>query len=398
MITDATPTLLATFTGQDSPGVSVSVFDVLGSAGVIVLDVEQQVLRGQLTLDVLVACPGIDDDPGTIELAQQLEQMGQRLGMSTSVTVGRGDNVERPRGRCVVVVVGAPLSARSLGAVFHEIAQQGGNVDRMRRLARRPVTAIELDVSGAQIETLRPSLSAAAAQHGVDVAVAPSGLARHGRLLVVMDVDSTLIQDEVIELLAAHAGREPEVAAVTERAMRGDLDFAASLRERVATLEGLDVAVLEDVRQAVRLTPGARTLVRTLRRFGHCVALVSGGFAEIVEPLAADLGIDHVHANRLEVREGRLTGRVSGAVVDRAGKAAALRRFAQIEGVPIDRTVAVGDGANDLDMLAAAGLGVAFNAKPLVQEQADAAVNVPYLDAVLALIGIDSDAVDAARA
>ncbi len=392
------PTLLATFTGPDSPGVSVTVFDVLAAAEATVLDVEQQVLRGQLKLDVLIACPGEAPEAGTEGVAAQLQRAGARLGMSTSVTLGQGDNVQRPSGRVVVVVVGAPLTARSLGAVFHEIAAQGANVDRMRRLARRPVTAIELDVSGAQVDSLRPALSGAAAEHGVDVAVAPAGLARHGRLLVVMDVDSTLIQDEVIELLAAHAGREEEVAAVTQRAMRGELDFAESLRERVATLAGLEVSVLADVRHAVRLTPGARTLVRTLRRFGHSVALVSGGFAEIVEPLAAELGIEHVHANRLAVADGRLTGEVAGPIVDRAGKAAALRRFAELEGVPLERTVAVGDGANDLDMLATAGLGVAFNAKPLVQQQADAAVNVPYLDAVLALIGIDSDAVDAARA
>jgi phosphoserine phosphatase len=213
-----------------------------------------------------------------------------------------------------------------------------------------------------------------------------------------MDVDSTLIQQEVIELLAAHCGKAEEVAAVTERAMRGELDFADSLRARVATLAGLDASVLDAVRAEVVLTPGARTLVRTLKRLGFTVAVVSGGFIEIVGPLAAELGIDRAEANRLEIVDGRLTGRVVGAIVDRAGKAAALRRFAAEAGLPLSRTVAVGDGANDLDMLAAAGLGVAFNAKPVVRERAHTAVTVPYLDAVLYLLGITREEVEEADA
>ena len=213
-----------------------------------------------------------------------------------------------------------------------------------------------------------------------------------------MDVDSTLVQGEVIEMLAGHSGREAEVAAVTERAMRGDLDFAASLHARVACLAGLPESVLDDVRAQVQLTPGARTLVRTLRRLGFTVALVSGGFLEVVRPIAAELGIAHVEANRLEVLDGRLTGRVLGDVVDRAGKAAALRRFAASEGLPLSRTIAIGDGANDLDMLNAAGLGIAYNAKPLVRDAADTAVNVPYLDTILYLLGISREEIEAADA
>lgn len=209
-----------------------------------------------------------------------------------------------------------------------------------------------------------------------------------GRLLVVMDVDSTFIRDEVIELIAAHAGTEAEVRAVTEAAMRGELDFAESLRQRCATLAGLDVAVLDEVRRAVRLTRGADTLVRELRSHGHAVALVSGGFAEIVDPLAASHGIAHVRANRLEVRGGRLTGRLQGEIVDRAGKERALREFAEAEGIDLAHTVAIGDGANDLDMLSTAALGVAFCAKPLVRAQADAAIDVPDLTAVLPLLGL----------
>ena len=247
------------------------------------------------------------------------------------------------------------------------------------------MTTVELEVSGADADGLRRDLVREAAVRGVDVAVSPSGLARRGRRLVVMDVDSTLIKDEVIELLARHAGREAEVAAVTAAAMAGELDFAESLHERVAALAGLDVGVLAQVRDEVRLTPGARTLCRTLRRLGFTLGLVSGGFAEVVEPLGRELDCQYVRANRLEVVDGRLTGRIDGPVVDRQGKADALREFAAAEGLSLARTVAIGDGANDLDMLALAGLGVAFNAKPVVRAQAKTSVNVPYLDTVLYL-------------
>jgi phosphoserine phosphatase len=213
-----------------------------------------------------------------------------------------------------------------------------------------------------------------------------------------MDVDSTLIQDEVIEMLAAHAGCEAQVREVTESAMRGELDFAASLHARVALLAGVDVAALEDVRRAVRLTPGARTLVRTLKRLGFRVAVVSGGFTAVVDPLALELGIDHARANVLEVADGRLTGRVVGAVIDRAAKADALREFAALEGIPLERTVAIGDGANDLDMLALAGLGIAFNAKPVVRAQADTGITTPFLDPVLYLLGITREEIEQADA
>jgi phosphoserine phosphatase len=237
-----------------------------------------------------------------------------------------------------------------------------------------------------------------ATAEGIDIAVAPGGLARLGRRLVVMDVDSTLIQQEVIEMLAAHCGREAEVAEVTARAMAGELDFEQSLRARVATLAGLPASVLDDVRRDIVLTPGARTLVRTLKRLGFTVGLVSGGFIEIVGRLADELGIHHARANRLEIVDGVLTGQVLGEVVDRAGKARALREFADLEGLPLSRTVAVGDGANDLDMLATAGLGVAFNAKPLVREQAHTSVTVPYLDSVLFLLGISREEIEEADA
>lgn len=388
----APPTLRVTLSGEDRPGVTYAVLAAVADAGAHVLDLEQMVVRDHLTLSVLLG--GADPD----RLTSLAHMVGHRLGMRTRTRAGHGDSNTRRDGRAHVVALGQPLTARGLAAVTARIAAHGANIDRIRRLSSYPVTTIELDVSGADVPRLRTELAAVAAAERVDIAVAPAGLARIGSRLVVMDVDSTFIQQEVIELIAAHAGCQAQVAAVTERAMRGELDFAESLRARVALLEGLAVSVLDEVRDEIVLTPGARTLVRTLKRLGDTVALVSGGFLEIVGPVAAELDIDHVLANRLEVADGRLTGRVDGPIVDRAGKAAALRRFAAEAGLPLSRTVAIGDGANDLDMLAAAGLGIAFNAKPLVRERADASVNVPYLDAVLFLLGITREDVEDADA
>ncbi|MCW3767708.1 phosphoserine phosphatase SerB [Paenarthrobacter ureafaciens] len=217
---------------------------------------------------------------------------------------------------------------------------------------------------------------------GIDVAVVPEALREAGRKLLIMDVDSTLIQQEVIELLAAHAGKRDEVAAVTEAAMRGELDFAQSLHARVAVLAGLPAAVVDSVRDEVRLSLGAAELVDAFRAAGHVVAVVSGGFNQILGPIAGDLALDHWIANELEIVDGALTGKVLGAVIDRAAKEKYLREWSAAAGIPLEHTIAVGDGANDLDMLGAAGIGVAFNAKPAVRAVADAAVNMPYLDAV----------------
>ncbi|MHB8185171.1 MAG: phosphoserine phosphatase SerB [Dermatophilaceae bacterium] len=387
----ASQTLLVTVSGDDRPGVTSTLFDAIADVGAEVLDLEQVVVRGHLTLALLLAA-----GPQDLRLRGVVASVATSLGMQVSVESGSGDNAPRRGGRAAVVVIGAPLLASAVAAVTTRIAAHGANIDRIRRLSRYPVTTVEFDISGADVAVLRSELSLEAAVRGVDIAVAPTGLARRGRRLVVMDVDSTLIQDEVIDLLAARAGRESEVAAVTSAAMRGELDFAESLRARVSTLAGLPVSVLDEVRADIRLTAGARTLVRTLKRLGFTLAVVSGGFIEVVGPLAAELGIDHAHANRLEVRDGFLTGGLVGDIVDRQGKAAALRRFAAEERLPMSRTVAVGDGANDLDMLAAAGLGIAFNAKPIVREQADTAVNVPYLDAVLYLLGITREEIEEA--
>ncbi len=393
---DAPRTLLATLTGRDRPGVTSALFEALAGADVEVLDVEQVVIRGRLVLGALVTS-GADE----AHVVAAVGEVAARLGLDLDVSTGPlADGTEcRPRtARTHVTVLGAPLRPQAMAAITGRVAGSGGNIDRIVRMAAYPVTALELEVSGADPAALRKELAKEAGVQRVDVAVQRAGLHRRGKRLVVMDVDSTLIQDEVIELLAAQAGCAAEVARVTEEAMRGELDFAASLRARVALLGGLGAGVLDEVRGAVRLTPGARTLVRTLKRLDHRVAVVSGGFSQVIDVLVDDLGIDFAAANTLEITDGRLTGRLVGPIVDRAGKAEALRRFAALAGVPLAQTVAIGDGANDLDMLAAAGLGVAFNAKPVVRDAADTALTVPYLDTILYLLGIPREEVEAADA
>lgn len=379
-----------TFQGTDFPGLFHELADAMTRFGVEIIDVGQAVLGGSITLSFLVS----SQHPEDFEV--EMRRLAELRGLSLTLTPGMADDVHRLPGRAVVTLLADTVPAEALAEISAEVVHHGGNIDRVRRLARTPVTAIELDVSGVEVVELRRRVAEVSAESGCDASVAAAGLARRGRRLVVMDVDSTLIQDEVIEMLAAHAGREAEVAEVTERAMRGELDFAESLHARVAVLEGLPVEVLDDVRAAIRLTPGARTLVRTLKRLGFTVGVVSGGFIEVVRPLADELGITYAQANTLEVADGKLTGRMLGEVVDREGKARALAHFAQNEGLPLERTVAIGDGANDLDMLALAGLGVAFNAKPVVRAQADAAVNVPYLDSVLFLLGISREDIEEA--
>jgi phosphoserine phosphatase len=274
---------------------------------------------------------------------------------------------------------------------------QGGNIERIFRTASYPVTAVEFQVSGASVDKLRSSLALVAREVGIDIAVSPGGLARLAKKLVVMDVDSTLIQQEVIELLAAKVGAEKEVIEITKAAMAGELDFESSLRERVALLAGAPEEIIAQVREEIKLTPGARTLIKTLQKLGHEVAVVSGGFTCVIDPLLNELGITNYRANSLEIVDGKLTGEVLAPIIDRAAKGQALRDFAAKVGVTIEQTIAIGDGANDLDMIAAAGLGIAFNAKPAVRAAADSSLTAPYLDSVLYLLGITREDVEAAN-
>jgi phosphoserine phosphatase len=377
-------TTTLTFTGWDHPGITA---ELLGSLApeVVVRDIEQLVVQGRLVLSVAVDTASVD---GVRERARQ-------LNMELDVTGGCTDVVDRRSATALAVLMAPELNVADLTRISAEIAARAGNIERIVRTAEYPVTAIEVVVSGVPAVDLKQALAPIATGMGVDIAVQSADIIRQGARLVVMDVDSTLIQDEVIDLLAREAGCEAAVADVTARAMAGELDFAESLRERVAALAGTPESALTTVREAVRLTPGARTLCRTLISLGYRLALVSGGFAEIVGPLAAQLGVHRYRANTLEVADGVLTGRVLPPIVDRAGKARALREFADEFGFALSRTVAIGDGANDLDMLATAGLGVAFNAKPAVAAAADASVTAPYLDSVLYLLGITRQQVEA---
>ncbi len=385
-------TLLATVTGRDRPGLTAQLFDSLAGR---VLDVEQVVVAGRLIQVTLI---GVDTQREADVVREHFAAAAARLGLEVDIAPGADSAVDRRVARHLVTVLAEPLEAPAVAGISRRITEAGGNIDRIRRTAHYPVTALAMDVSGADASILRTGLAAEAAARRVDIAVQRSDLDLHGQRLIVMDVDSTLITGEVIELIAAHAGCADQVAAVTAAAMAGELDFAESLRARTALLAGLPADTLDRVREAVQFTPGARTLVRTMQRLGHRVALVSGGFIEVVQPLAEELGVALVRANRLEVVDGALTGGLVGPIVDRAGKAAALRQFAEETGIPLRRTVAIGDGANDLDMLAAAGLGIAFNAKPIVRAEADTSLTVPYLDSVLYLLGFSREDVEAADA
>ncbi|WP_141925731.1 phosphoserine phosphatase SerB [Haloactinospora alba] len=395
-------TLLVTVTGHDRPGVSARLLTTLSVFPVTIVDLEQVVIGNQLVLGALVTvdesvAPGVRRERVFEEVRGAVEKTAIDLGMDVEFSTGSDDRVgAAATDRLHVTLLADPLRPGALGAVASCVARSGANIDRIERLAQYPVTSIELEISGAEPEQLRADLALEAATQSIDIAVQPSGLHRRAKHLVTLDVDSTLIQGEVIDLLAEHAGCTEEIARVTEEAMRGNLDFEESLRRRVALLEGLDASALDAVRDQLVLTPGARTLIRTLKRLGYECAIVSGGFTQITDALVERLDLDYSAANTLEVVDGKLTGGLVGPVVDRKGKALALERFAEEAGVPRDRTVAIGDGANDLDMLQAAGLGIAFNAKPVVREQADTTVNVPYLDTVIFLLGISREEVEAA--
>jgi phosphoserine phosphatase len=397
-VTISKVSVLITVTGIDQPGVTSALFNVLSAHEVELLNVEQVVIRDRLTLGVVLSARSdvVDND----QLRRDVTDAVAGLGLHASVE--RSDDVPAIAvpSTHTIVVLGRPITAVAFGAVAQEAAALGVNIDVIRGVSDYPVTGLELRVSAPPglDGQLQANLARVGAEQGIDIAVENYSLERRAKRLIVFDVDSTLIQGEVIEMLAERAGAGAAVAAITGAAMRGEIDFAESLHQRVATLAGLPVEVLDEVADEVELTAGARTTIRTLRRLGFHCGVVSGGFRQVIEPLAHELMLDFVAANELEIADGKLTGRVVGPIVDRAGKAKALRDFAQQAGVPMEQTVAVGDGANDIDMLNAAGLGVAFNAKPALREVADASLSHPYLDTVLFLLGVTRAEIEAADA
>jgi phosphoserine phosphatase len=394
--------VLATVFGRDRPGVTAALFSALAAYDVDVRDVEQVVIRERLVLAVLLDLRG-----DGAALRHSVRQAAQALGLDCDVIVSEPATAPVPvsaptraerASRAHVIVIGHPLRAGALSHVAQRIAEVDANIESITQLALEPASSVEMIVRAPDPMLLRAVLVEAADESGVDVAVELAGLRRRAKRLVVLDVDSTLIRDEAIDVLAARAGAGAEVAAITARAMAGELDFADSLRARVSLLAGLTIADLTAVRDSLQLTPGADTFVRTLRRLGYHVGVVSGGFTFVTERFVTELQLDFAAANELEVVDGVVTGRLIGEILDRAGKAHALARFAERFDVPLSQTVAVGDGANDIDMLEDAGLGVAFNANSALRAAADTSVNVPHLDTILFVLGLSDEDVREAAA
>ena len=383
---------LILLSGVDKPGITETLFQTLSPFAVNILDIEQVVIRGRVILTCLISCAPAHAAAIEVDLEECASALG--VDIASAFEESPSTDIAVKKSLLHVVVLAQELKPSSINAVANAIANNGGNIERIHRTASYPVTAIELTVSGAEQGKLRTDLAQVGTENAVDIAVSPGGLMRWAKKLVVMDVDSTLIQQEVIELLGAKAGKGAEIIAITESAMRGELDFAESLRARVALLSGLPESVLTQVQSEITLTPGARTLIRTLHKLGHHVALVSGGFEPVIAPLLSELGIEHMRANNLEIIDGSLTGKLIGPIIDRAGKAEALREFADMHSIELEQTIAIGDGANDLDMITLAGMGIAFNAKPAVKAAADSSVSAPYLDSVLYLLGITREEVE----
>ena len=380
---------LILLSGVDKPGITQALFETLSPFSITILDIEQVVIKDRLILTTLIGLNPAHED----SIAEDLQSCAAALDVDIATLFSYSDPtlIANKESQMHVVILSKKIGPTAIAQIASGITATGANIERAARIASTPVTAFEFLVSGVNQLVLSQALTPVAARNNVDIAVQPGGLARHARKLIQIDVDSTLIQQEVIDLLAARAGVAQEVSQITARAMAGELDFAQSLKARVALLKGLPDSAITEVQGEIRLTSGARTLISTLHKLGHTVAVVSGGFIDVIEPLLKDLDIKHFTANKLGIESGFLTGEVVGPIIDRAGKAAALREFALAESISMDQTVAIGDGANDLDMIAAAGLGIAFNAKPAVKAAADSSLSEPYLDSVLYLLGINSE-------
>ena len=377
---------LILLSGLDKPGITQALFVVLSPFSITIVDIEQIVIKDRLILTVLVALNPAHQEALTTDI--EACALSLDVDIATLFSYAHSSTIRSKKGLIHVVILSKRINPAAIADLTSGITSAGANIERITRLASSPITAIEFVVSGADQESLGTILSPIAATNNVDIAVQAGGVQRHARKLVQLDVDSTLIQQEVIELLAAKAGVADQVIAITERAMKGEIDFAESLKERVALLKGLPESTLAQVQSEILLTPGARTLVSTLQKLGHTVSVVSGGFIDVIAPILKDLDIKYFKANTLGIESGFLTGEVVGPIIDRAAKADALREFAAAESIAMEQTIAIGDGANDLDMIAAAGLGIAFNAKPAVKAAADSSVSQPYLDSVLYLLGI----------
>ncbi len=383
-----------TVTGVDRPGITAELASILADANATLLDAQQVVVGSHVNLNFLVALPG-GESAGRPILKEVLWK-ARELGLHVDFDLAPSFDSTVPELKTwALTVLANPVTIDLLATIAHTTQRAGFNIERIERLSRRNFVSAEFLLSGPHGEAeraLRAGLVALRARYQCDLALQREKLTRRNKRLIVMDMDSTLIQQEVIDELAVSLGVQDRVSAITRRAMNGELDFDQSLRERVRLLKGTPKSALSDVLARIELTPGAEELVRVLKRLGYRTAVISGGFMEVVEPIQKRLGLDYAFANRLEIVDDRLTGEVVGTIIDRQRKAELLESIAKSERFELDQVIAVGDGANDLDMLARAGLGIAFNAKLTVQERAATAINQKSLLSILYLLGMrDTD-------
>lgn len=394
--------VLITVAGPDKPGVTASINDILARYHVDILDIGQSVIYESLTLGILIE---LSASAAESSMLKELLFRAHELGVQVKFQPVSRERYEtwvsqQAKSRYIVTLLARRITSAQIAAVTSIIAYHGFNIENVTRLSDRAhfthdigpdsKACVEFEVEGepSDLDGMRAEFLQVSQELEVDIAFQKDNAYRRNRRLVVFDMDSTLIEAEVIDELAKAAGVGEKVAAITERAMRGELDFQASFRERVALLKGLDATVLNEVGKRLPLTEGAERLVKTLKALGYKTAILSGGFTYFGRLLQKKLGIDYVYANELEIRNGLVTGNVVGQVVDGARKAALLREIAESEGLNLEQVIAVGDGANDLPMLSIAGLGIAFRAKPLVKENAKQAISTLGLDGILYLIGV----------
>ncbi|TRO79741.1 phosphoserine phosphatase SerB [Trichloromonas acetexigens] len=383
--------VLLTLTGPDRTGIIAAVTGHIAEAGARIRDIEQSVTHTLLSLSVLIDFPTGESDQKP--LVKELLFLAKELGLDLDFQVLSEAEYRRKttRNAYVVTILGGEVNALALARVSRILAEHAVNIERISKLTQGQLRCVEFLITTTpdlDVKVMTRKLLHTGASVGVDIAVQKESLYRRAKRLVVMDMDSTLIQVEVIDELARVAGVGEQVAEITERAMNGELDFSGALRERVALLKGLKAEALEQVYRNIPLTPGARNLVTILKRLGFKTAVISGGFQFFTDRLKSDLGLDYAYANGLEIVDGIVTGEVAGTIVDGARKAQLLEEIAGKEGITLDQAIAIGDGANDLPMLGRAGLGIAFNAKARVREQADFHINQQNLDSILYLIGL----------